>query len=55
MGTEAVIEARTLQAIAMGDLNAVDAGLVQGLSDARDLFQAVAVTHGMHTVAQGHV
>ena len=52
---KAVVETRTLQAIAVRNFNAVYAGVVQRLGDPCNLFEAVAVTHGMHTVAQGDV
>ena len=55
MGTKAIVEAGALQAVAVGDLDRVDPGLIQGLGDLPGLLHAVLVTNGVAAVAQGHV
>jgi hypothetical protein len=52
---EAVVEARALQAIAVGDFDRVDLGLVQGAGDVLHVLQGILVTDGVAAVAQGHV
>ena len=52
---EAIVEARTLQAIAVGDFDRVDLGLVQGAGDVLHVLQRILMAHRMAAVAQGHV
>lgn len=55
MGTEAVDTAGAGKSVAMGDLDGIDAGFVEGTGDGRGLGDGVLVTHGMHAVPQGDV
>ncbi|MNT44197.1 hypothetical protein D3C72_1807140 [compost metagenome] len=55
MRAEAVVEARTLQAIAVRDLDAVDPGAVQRAGDVLNVLDRVLVANGMAAIAQGHV
>ncbi|MCY1358997.1 hypothetical protein D9M69_455480 [compost metagenome] len=52
---EAVVERRALQAVAVGDLDAVHLGLVQRTGDGAGVVEAVLVADRVAAVAQGHV
>ena len=55
VGGEAIVEARPLQAVAVGHFDGVDAGLVQGAGDVLHVLERVLVTNRMAAVTQGHV
>ena len=50
---EAVVEARAAEAVAVRDLDDLDAGLVEGVDDAADLLLGELVAHRVRAVAQG--
>ncbi|MNC49341.1 hypothetical protein D3C75_985130 [compost metagenome] len=52
---EAIVEARPLQAIAMGYFDRVDFGLVQRASDVLHVLDRVLMTHRVAAIAQGDV
>jgi len=55
MGAESVVEARPLEAVAVSDLDAVDAGIVERCGNRPDMVDAVLMTDRMAAVAQRHV
>ncbi|MNM69773.1 hypothetical protein D3C81_813860 [compost metagenome] len=55
VGAEAVVEAGALQAVAVGDFDGVDLGLVQRAGDVLHVLDRVLVAHGVAAVAQGDV
>ena len=55
MRAEAVVEAGALQAVAVGDFDGIDLGLVERASDLHGLLDAVLVANGVRAVAQGDV
>src|ERR1700722_15433657 len=55
MGSEAIVERRSVQSITMGDFDSVDAGIIQGFGYHRDLVSRVFVADGVHSVPQRHV
>src|SRR5690554_4105568 len=55
MGAVAVVEAGALQAVAVGDFNAVNFRLVQGPCDVLHVLDGVLMTNGVAAVSQGHV
>ena len=55
MGAKSVIEGRTVQAIAVRDLDRIHPCLVKRLSDRADAVGAIHMQDGVHPVAQGHV
>ena len=52
---EAVVEARPAEAVAVRDLDDLDAGLVEGVDDTPDLRLGVLVLHRVRAVAQRRV
>src|SRR5207302_1723694 len=52
---EAVVERRPAQAVAVGDLDDLDAGRVQGVHGGADLLLGELVRHRVAAVAQGRV
>ena len=52
---EAVVEAGAAEAVAVGDLDDLDAGRVEGVHDAADLLLGELVLHRVRAVAQGGV
>ena len=55
VGAKAIVEAGSLQAIAMGHFDGVDPGLIQRAGDLLHLRQGILVTNSVHTIAQRHV
>ncbi|MCY1516103.1 hypothetical protein D9M68_507160 [compost metagenome] len=55
VGAEAVVEAGTLQTVAVGDFDGVHPCLVQGAGDGAHVIQLVLVADGVAAIAQGHV
>src|SRR5690554_4070694 len=55
VGAKAIVKAGALQAVAVGDFNAVDFRLVQGPCDVLHVLDGVLVTNGVAAVSQGHV
>src|SRR5690606_18622405 len=52
---ETVGGARTTEAVAVGDLDRTHASSIQRGNNCADLLGRVLVTHGVHSVAQGHI
>ncbi|MPM42591.1 hypothetical protein SDC9_89257 [bioreactor metagenome] len=52
---KAVVEARALQAVAVGHFNGVHLGFVERLGDLLGVLYAVLVANGVAAIAQGHV
>ncbi|MDT4873851.1 hypothetical protein FQZ97_1091170 [compost metagenome] len=55
VGAEAVVEGRALQAVAVGDFDGVDTGLIQRAGDGLHVLQRVLVADRVAAVAQGDV
>ncbi|MCY1447973.1 hypothetical protein D9M71_646170 [compost metagenome] len=55
VAAEAVVEAGTLQTVAVGDFDGVHPCLVQGAGDGAHVIQLVLVADGVAAIAQGHV
>ena len=55
VGPEAVVEARTRQAVSVADLDSVDSGGVECARDLDDLVERVLVAQRVHSVAQSDV
>jgi hypothetical protein len=55
MGTKAIVEASAIEAVAMGDLDCVDACVVKRLGDRLHMVDAIHVADGVHAIAQGDV
>src|SRR5471030_372697 len=55
IGCESVIKGGSTNSVAMGNFNCVDSRIIESLGDASYVIDAILMTDGMHTVAEGDV
>ena len=55
MGAKAIVEGRSAEPVAVGNLDRVDFGAVESLRNRLHMVEAILVTNRVHPVAQRHV